>query len=123
MPSLFDKIQAKLELYRLEKRYTRNRNRRTTFISGAVYVDGEYVYNTPNSTGSSAQSSAASSPTTEYGRHSVEEARSRSYTTEPQTPAQRKKLNRFSSMPGFGSLTKTNQQDWRSNTVDVHEVR
>ncbi|KAI5793883.1 hypothetical protein DFH27DRAFT_147238 [Peziza echinospora] len=39
----FDKINAKIELFRLEQRYTR-RKRRTTFISDAVYVDGEYVY-------------------------------------------------------------------------------
>lgn len=32
-----------LELYRLEQRYTR-REKRTTFISDARYVDGEYVY-------------------------------------------------------------------------------
>ncbi|KAF4126009.1 hypothetical protein GMORB2_1255 [Geosmithia morbida] len=51
--SIFDKIQAKLELLRLEKRYTRSRHRRSAFISNAVYVDGEYVLQTPNSTGSS----------------------------------------------------------------------
>jgi hypothetical protein len=32
-----------LELYRLEQRYTR-REKRSTFISEAQYVDGEYVY-------------------------------------------------------------------------------
>ncbi|KAF2819759.1 hypothetical protein CC86DRAFT_127870 [Ophiobolus disseminans] len=40
---IFDKLQARLELYRLEQRYTR-REKRTTFISEAQYVDGEYVY-------------------------------------------------------------------------------
>lgn len=40
---LFEKLQAKLELYKLEQRYTK-RKRRTTFISDAHYVDGEYVY-------------------------------------------------------------------------------
>ncbi|KAF2835171.1 hypothetical protein M501DRAFT_903393, partial [Patellaria atrata CBS 101060] len=45
----FEKLQAKLELYRLEQRYTK-RSKRTTFISDAVYVDGEYVYNSPTST-------------------------------------------------------------------------
>jgi len=39
----FDKLQSKIELYRLEQRYTR-RKRRTTFISEAQYIDGEYVY-------------------------------------------------------------------------------
>ncbi|KAF2083323.1 hypothetical protein K490DRAFT_69923 [Saccharata proteae CBS 121410] len=45
---LFEKLQTKLELYRLQQRYTR-RDKRTTFISDAVYVDGEYVYSSPSS--------------------------------------------------------------------------
>lgn len=50
---LFEKLQAKLELYRLEQRYTR-REKRTTFISDAQYVDGEYIYaSSPTSTKSS----------------------------------------------------------------------
>jgi hypothetical protein len=40
---LVDKLIAKYEVYRLEQRYTR-REKRTTFTSGARYVDGEYVY-------------------------------------------------------------------------------
>lgn len=140
----FDKIQAKLELYRLEQRYTRNRNRRTTFISNAVYVDGEYVFNSPNTTGSSSRSAASSSspssPSAEYDveerqqqrreknsrrRNSIEEASSPAFDVEPPTLAQKKKLNRFSSMPGFGSVTKTSGavDGWRMNTVDVREVR
>ncbi|RPA79143.1 hypothetical protein BJ508DRAFT_328555 [Ascobolus immersus RN42] len=38
-----DKLQHRYELYKLEQRYTK-RHRRTTFISEATYVDGEYVY-------------------------------------------------------------------------------
>lgn len=53
MPSLMQKIQAKLEILRLEKRYTRSRHRRSAFVSNAVYVDGEYVFQTPSCTGSS----------------------------------------------------------------------
>ncbi|KAH7369986.1 hypothetical protein BKA65DRAFT_386299, partial [Rhexocercosporidium sp. MPI-PUGE-AT-0058] len=41
---LFDLINSKLELFRLEQRYTRRRNRRSTFVSDAQYVDGEYIY-------------------------------------------------------------------------------
>ncbi|TKA72906.1 hypothetical protein B0A55_05351 [Friedmanniomyces simplex] len=55
---LLDSLRAKYDLYRLEQRYTR-RDKRTTFASGASYVDGEYIYN-PSS---SSSSSAASSPT------------------------------------------------------------
>lgn len=132
MPSIFQKIQKKLELYRLEQRYTRNRNRRTTFISNATYVDGEYVYNTPTNTGSStnsstssANSSAASSPTIEYSRRSLEEPRAQSqFAQEPQTLAERKKLNRFSSMPGFGSSYSSNsKEDWRAAMADLRESR
>lgn len=43
---LIDSLRAKYELYRLEQRYTK-REKRTTFISGAQYVDGEYVYQSP----------------------------------------------------------------------------
>ncbi|KAK2757710.1 hypothetical protein FQN54_004679 [Arachnomyces sp. PD_36] len=50
---LFEKLQSKIELYRLEQRYTRRKNR-TTFVGDVQYVDGEYVYN----------SSGGSSPTT-----------------------------------------------------------
>lgn len=38
-----DALREKLELYKLEQRYTK-RSKRTTFISSAQYVDGEYVY-------------------------------------------------------------------------------
>ncbi|KAL6870304.1 hypothetical protein J3F83DRAFT_672428 [Trichoderma novae-zelandiae] len=106
--SLFERIQAKLELFRLEQRYTRRRNRRSTFVSNAVYVDGEYVYQTPNSTGSSTESSASRSDAL-HGDRASPIPRSPSYSTspEPHTPTmealpERKKLNRFSSMPGFG---------------------
>ncbi|KAF4301372.1 alpha-galactosidase [Botryosphaeria dothidea] len=57
---LIEKLQAKLELYRLEQRYTR-RDKRTTFISDARYVDGEYVYGSnPSSPYSSTSSSTTS---------------------------------------------------------------
>lgn len=53
---LINRIQAKLELFRLEQRYTNRKNRRTAFSSDAVYVDGEYVYASSNNTGSSSRS-------------------------------------------------------------------
>ena len=100
--SLFDRIQARIELFRLEQRYTRHRNRRSTFVSNAIYVDGEYIYQSPTSTGSTTNASSvdASSPTSAVDNK----------------PG--KRLNRFSSMPGFGSLSRasgsrSNVQDWR----------
>ncbi|KAI2602588.1 hypothetical protein GGR54DRAFT_644854 [Hypoxylon sp. NC1633] len=123
MPSIIEKIQAKIELFRLEQRYTRNRHRRSGFISNAVYVDGEYVYQTPNNTGSSTHSSSTpSSPIDGSRRHNaVIEDPSKAYT-EPQTPVQKKRLSRLSSMPGFGS-SKSSPRDWRSSAVDVRDVR
>jgi hypothetical protein len=108
--SLFDKIQAKLELFRLEQRYTRRRHRRSTFVSNAVYMDGEYVYQTPNSTGSSSGSSninalhgdkpsVSASTTPSPSTIDIELPQS---SPSPQPDKQRKRLNRFSSMPGFG---------------------
>ena len=152
MPSLIEKLQAKLELFRLEQRYTRNRHRRSTFISNAVYKDGEYIYQTPNTTGSSTNSnnsaSTASSPWSPNASATVgieeepnEERHSQSYgrenarrsleerKPEPRARNERKKMNRWSSMPGFGSNSSMSKRssvsphDWRTNTVDVREVR
>ncbi|KAL6707563.1 hypothetical protein ACN47E_003912 [Coniothyrium glycines] len=55
---LIEKLQARLELYRLEQRYTR-REKRTTFFSDAQYVDGEYVY-TPSPSSATSSSSTSS---------------------------------------------------------------
>ncbi|KAJ5454683.1 uncharacterized protein N7458_005639 [Penicillium daleae] len=56
---LIDKLQAKLELYRLEQRYAR-RKHRSTFSQGAQYVDGEYVFTT-----------GTNSPTSTVSKHST----------------------------------------------------
>ena len=123
---LIERIQAKIELFRLEQRYTRRRHRRSTFVSNAVYVDGEYIYQSPNTTGSSANTSrtnstqnsspasaAPSPPPTivdSYGSSSAAATK------------QQKRLNRWSSMPGFGSNSKPDgmgglppvgEQEWR----------
>ncbi len=50
MVNLIDLISSKIELFRLEQRYTKRRNRRSTFVSDAQYVDGEYIYNIPSPT-------------------------------------------------------------------------
>ncbi|KAK4991969.1 hypothetical protein LTR66_006403 [Elasticomyces elasticus] len=47
---LIDSLRAKVQLYKLEQRYTR-RDKRTTYNSGAHYVDGGYVYASPECTG------------------------------------------------------------------------
>jgi hypothetical protein len=57
--NFMDTLRHKVELYRLEQRYTR-REKRTTFISTAQYVDGEYVYaGSPTSSKSSSTSSGS----------------------------------------------------------------
>ncbi|KAH6844559.1 hypothetical protein B0I37DRAFT_416161 [Chaetomium sp. MPI-CAGE-AT-0009] len=123
---LIERIQAKIELFRLEQRYTRRRHRRSTFVSNAIYVDGEYIYQSPNTTGSSANTSRTAStqnsspasaapsppPTFVDGYGNTSSAASK----------QQKKLNRWSSMPGFGSNSKpegmgglppVGEHDWR----------
>ncbi|KAI9370838.1 hypothetical protein BJX61DRAFT_544243 [Aspergillus egyptiacus] len=47
---LIEKLQAKLELYRLEQRYARRKHRST--FSGVQYVDGEYVYSAESNSSS-----------------------------------------------------------------------
>ncbi|KAG4431062.1 hypothetical protein IFR05_013454 [Cadophora sp. M221] len=61
---LINLINSKLELFRLEQRYTRRRNRRSTFVSEAQYVDGEYIYS-PTSQYSAKCSAAGSSDSDE----------------------------------------------------------
>ena len=59
-----DSIRAKVELYRLEQRYAR-RDKRTTYATGARYVDGEYIYDdapgSPTGSSGSWQHSTSSS--------------------------------------------------------------
>lgn len=60
---LIDNLKAKLEIYRLEQRYTR-RDKRTTWVSGAQYVDGEYVYGNESSVSSPTSTSSKGSNNT-----------------------------------------------------------
>lgn len=120
---LLERIQAKIELFRLEQRYTRRRNRRSTFVSNAIYVDGEYIYNTPNTTGSSGSTtdSATASPSPSH----------QSGASTPSKP--RNRLNRWSSMPGFGSMSKPSnpsvgptvdeEPDWRAKRYSASYAR
>ena len=39
-----DRNILEIELYRLQQRYTRRKNRSEAFSSEAQYVDGEYIY-------------------------------------------------------------------------------
>ncbi len=116
--SLLDRIQAKLEFFRLEQHYTRRRHRRSTFVSNAVYVDGEYVYQTPSSTGSSQTDSSLNRTDALHGEQ-VGSAKSNMHRDMPSSPLmddepvspmpERKRLNRFSSMPSFNGSTTTMQ--------------
>ena len=81
MVNLLDLLHQKLELFRLEQRYTRRRNRRSTFVSEAQYVDGEYIYS-PTSTYSAkcsagSSDSEAESPTSDKGSGSMSKSSKR----------------------------------------------
>ncbi|KAL2261880.1 hypothetical protein VTK26DRAFT_3112 [Humicola hyalothermophila] len=160
--NLIDRIQAKIELFRLEQRYTRRRHRRSTFVSNAIYVDGEYIYQSPNTTGSSsstAKSTATRGTTTTVrtngGRRDISplpspaarvqfRERDSEMTTaydlrrQQQEQQERKKLNRWSSMPGFGSTTAVGAgqyghggmptvpegaEEWRRKRISFHGGR
>ncbi|KAK3345934.1 hypothetical protein B0T25DRAFT_265890 [Lasiosphaeria hispida] len=121
--NILDRIQAKIELFRLEQRYTRRRHRRSTFVSNAIYVDGEYIYNSPNTTGSSSNTSRMP-PVEEMATPSPQSPASptspTSPTESPQVSKAQKRLNRWSSMPGFGMSRPAEtdpepQPDWRTN--------
>ncbi|KAF3763336.1 hypothetical protein M406DRAFT_323102 [Cryphonectria parasitica EP155] len=128
MPGIFERIQSRIELFRLERRYTRHRDRRSTFVSNAIYVDGEYIYQTPNTTGSSNNSSGSSS---DFQSPTIESPPSPSAMTPSPSAAmsskERKKMHRFSSMPGFGSsanrATATPSADWRAQRASFDGAR
>ncbi|KAG7284538.1 hypothetical protein NEMBOFW57_010914 [Staphylotrichum longicolle] len=134
--NLLDRIQAKIELFRLEQRYTRRRHRRSTFVSNAIYVDGEYIYNSPNTTGSSASTTMSSSATTHNSPTATTPATITAMGSDGQrvtggATKQQKRLNRWSSMPGFGSSSKPDgmgrmptvrEQEWR-NRSSFHDER
>lgn len=132
---LIDRIQAKIELFRLEQRYTRRRHRRSTFVSNAIYVDGEYVYQTPNATGSSTASHDSSSNSSNDATPTYEAPSPFSQSPAPAQVApaatmsakERKKMNRFSSMPGFGSSTNRDvvapAPDWRARRASFDGSR
>ncbi|CAK7243584.1 MAG: hypothetical protein STHCBS139747_005110 [Sporothrix thermara] len=111
MPNFIERIQAKLEILRLEKRYTRHRNRRSTFVSNAIYVDGEYVYQTPASTGSSTNTSTSSASRQTHGSSA--------------SSAPPNKIRNRLSMPSFNSASKapSRTQNFRAEHPTIDEMR
>ncbi|PBP18728.1 hypothetical protein BUE80_DR010270 [Diplocarpon rosae] len=68
--NLLDLINSKLELFRLEQRYTRRRSRRSTFVSEAQYVDGEYVYSPTSPCAAKCNTGGSESDRTEASKES-----------------------------------------------------
>ncbi|KAL2179649.1 uncharacterized protein P884DRAFT_195106 [Thermothelomyces heterothallicus CBS 202.75] len=139
---LIDRIQAKIELFRLEQRYTRRRHRRSTFVSNAIYVDGEYIYQSPNTTGSSAatsktSSSVATTRVVEFdSSHYYSSSAAAATAASASATKQQKRLNRWSSMPGYGpgsspdasmgrvgGMPTVREQEWRGGRVSFDERR
>jgi hypothetical protein len=115
--SILERIQARIELFRLEQRYTRRRHRRSTFQSNAIYVDGEYVYQTPNSTGSSTTSTPRINALHEAEPMPPTEEEMQAATTAEKS---RKKMHRHSAMPGFGPTRQMPPvQEWRPNRASL----
>ncbi|KAH8595253.1 hypothetical protein B0O99DRAFT_687095 [Bisporella sp. PMI_857] len=112
---LFELLQQRIELFRLEQRYTRRRNRRSTFVSEAQYVDGEYVYS-PNSSYSAKCTAGAS--TTEVPTSPVSDTSAASKET---------KLSRRMSKMGLDKMdwrkSISARQDKRQSRVNVREMQ
>jgi hypothetical protein len=110
MVNLLDLLHQKLELFRLEQRYTRRRNRRSTFVSEAQYVDGEYIYS-PTST-YSAKCSAGSSDSEVDGN-----------TSDRGSGSMSKATKRLSKM-GLDKMDwRKGREDKRQSRVSVREVK
>lgn len=120
MVNLIDLLQQKIELFRLEQRYTRRRNRRSTFVSEAQYVDGEYIYTNTHSNASSKQNTGGSG----------------SSDSEVESPVSPKSSSKDSVSKGLGSKRLSRMgmaMDWRKGKnagegegperVSVREVR
>ena len=109
---LFDLLQQKIEVFRLEQRYTKRRNRRSTFVSEAQYVNGEYIY----------------SPTSSY---SAKCTASSSDSEEPESPSsdmsKESKAYRRMSRMGLASMDwrkgGSTREEKRSSRVGVREVQ
>ncbi|KAH6677445.1 hypothetical protein B0J14DRAFT_475572 [Halenospora varia] len=78
--NLLDILHQKLELFRLEQRYTKRRNRRSTFVSEAQYVDGEYIYS-PTSSYSAKCSAGSDSDEDRTSKESKDSKSSRRLST------------------------------------------
>lgn len=61
MVNLVELFHQKMEIIRLEKKYIHNRRSRSHFVSEAVYVDGEYLYEQPPSPSYASSSKPTSS--------------------------------------------------------------
>jgi hypothetical protein len=103
--NLIDLVYQKIELFRLEQRYTRRRNRRSTFVSEAQYVDGEYIYS-PNSNYSVKCSAGSSDDDEDSGSKD----------------SQRKVSRRLSKMGLEKMDWRKGREDKRQSRVSVREV-
>jgi hypothetical protein len=107
--NLFDLLHQKIELFRLEQRYTRRRNRRSTFMSEAQYVDGEYIYSPTSSY--SAQCSTGYSDSEVEGR-------------EAEAGSRESKASKRMSRMGLDKMDwRKGREEKRQSRVSVREVK
>lgn len=114
---LMDLIHSKIELFRLEQRYTRRRNRRSTFVSEAQYVDGEYIYS-PNSAYSANRSAGNNSSS-----DSEEEHRTSTSAAVVKREKKASKPSRRLSKMGLDWMKSGKDVDRAPSRVSVREVR
>lgn len=112
MVNLFDLLHQKLEIFRLEQRYTKRRNRRSTFVSEAQYVDGEYIY---SPTSSFSTKCSAGSSDSEVDVKETKESGNASKET--------KGSRRLSKMGLEKMDWRKAQEDKRQSRINVREVK
>jgi hypothetical protein len=111
MVNLFDLLHQKIEIFRLEQRYTKRRNRRSTFVSEAQYVDGEYIYSPTSSY--SAKCSTGSSDNEAEGKE-----------RESDIGSKESKGSRRLSKMGLDKMDwRRGREDKRQSRVSVREVK
>jgi len=112
MVNLLDLLHQKIEIFRLEQRYTKRRNRRSTFVSEAQYVDGEYVYS-PTSSYSTKCSAGSSDSEVDVNKG-----------RESENGSKETKGSRRLSKMGLDKIDwRKGREDKRQSRVNVREVK
>jgi len=117
MVNLIDLLHAKLEIFRLEQRYTKRRNRRSTFVSEAQYVDGEYIYSPTSTYSAKCSAGNSSSDSVVEIKASSKDTSSKDESKDASGTAKEAKLGRRMSKMGLEKM------EWRKGREERREQK